>query len=1201
MKQVSFSVLWWALSWLGGVGSFPVATAFLAAVQEETGPSILPSSESTTTVVLRPTSEALNQDTGTAPQESIPTPDATNQDLGTAPTDDPKFELPGWAVEQSIYIPYQRIRDKFEQTGRGVYIPYEQFEELWNAARESKKATEPPAIPTSFALVSSLSRATLERTLVRVETDILIDFVQVGWHRVPLGLNGCAIQSAELNGEPCRVVQREDGGFELLYEAKSTNFAGRLVMQYVTGVTVGGGENKVSWPVPPTAINRWEIVIDQPEVDIMVTPAVVTSTSNRPTPTDSPTGTPTGTPTDSPAVENDSNPSIDKNRSSIVALLGNSRQIEVRWTPRSVGAEGLAALVTAQTQVEAEVQRNLIRTRHILTLQIQRAAINNVELSVPRELRIVNVLSESVKKWQVDAEQGLLKIDLFEGLQGALSLIVETEQEIAGDTRSKRQISLTPIQVSAATRQPGTLLVLGEPGLRIDVAKLTGLSRVNDGRPQDPDAGPARLNFQYSTVPYELTLDLEEWAPMVHVQQRVHAQLESRRVETTTRFLLDVKQRGIFQIPLDLPDGLEIVRVIGDSPEGHQPVSIEKHERIAEPAGRVMVQLAAEARGPVAFLVTTTQSIPGAGLVDAEAAPAPITIRWPQLAPSFAQSIKGQVVLTAPDRLNVVVEGANQGNLRSIDPATAFASSDSASQRFAYEYVVATGSFDLKASLRRPRVFVDQVTSVSVESGLLRYQVDLDYDVRFSAVADFRVDVPSASENRIRVVGGTLNQQKIEPQPADVAPGFVAWKLVGASELLGKHSVQLTWDVTVPEIAVGATKSFDVATVVAKNVERERGQVIMRRSELFDVQAGSSATGLRPIDPTTDVFGGRRFEDAVAALEYVGPWKLDLDISRYELYDLKRSSISRSLIQAVWLRNDSLSVRAMYRLKSVNQRLVILMPPGFNPETGFDSSPVRVDGQTISLERGSGGELILPLGNRDRDREMLVEIRYTMPIQNSEIAVPTFQADCAVQKTELVVYLPNDWAPLNFGGPWSDKHDVVGTSFAERFLSPNRNVADLNWIATADVPAARLMEFETDGRPFAFSTINPGPGSDGALRVTKVRSWLLSGLGALLVVGFGLLFIRRSWNQRLVMIAVGLGLFVVAAMFWPFAVTYLDYEGVALASLIVLGVWVGRDMLVFLGQVRGRSSERPNEPNHWSAAATGTGTATGTETGERHE
>ena len=1112
-----------------------------------------------------------------------------------------KFEVPGWVIEQSIYIPYERIRDKFEQSGRGVYLPYEQFEELWNAARQNHKAPEPSEAPTGFAMVSSISRASLERTLVRVDTEIAIDFLQAGWQRVPLGLNGCAIQAAELDGDSCRIVQREDGGFELLHEVKSANTRSRLVIQYVTGVAVGGGENRVSWLVPPTVINRWEISIDQPEVDIMVTPAVVTSSTAMAKRESNASGVnpPDANPSDANTTEtDDSGTGNSQARSAVVALLGNSPTIDVRWTPRSVGAEGLAALVTAQTQVEAQLIGSLVRTRHALTLQIQRAAINQLELTIPGELRIVNVLSESVKKWQVDSEQRKLKIDLFEGVQGQLNLAIETEQEIAGDPSSKRQIVVAPLQMAAATRQPGTLLILGEPGLRVEVAKLTGLSRVNDGVAQTRDAGPARLSFQYSTVPYELTLELEEWTPLVHSQLQIHSQLDSQRVETTTRFLLDIKQRGLFQVPLDLPAGLEVVRILGQATGDYQPVQVDKYERLAEPSGRVLVQLSAEARGQVALWVTTTQSIPGTELLNADSPPTSLTVRWPQLAPGFAQSTKGQVVLSAPDRLNVVIETANQGNLRSVDPATAFLSQDASVQRFAYDYVVETGSLALVASLRRPRVFVDQVTTVAVESGLLRYQADLDFDVRFSAVADFRVDVPAANENRIRVVGGSLSQQKIEPQPADVVAGFVAWKLVGASELLGKHSVQLAWDVPVPEIAVGATKSFDITTLAAKNVERERGQLVLRRSELFDVQAGTTISGLRPIDPTTDVFGGRRFEDAVAALEYVGPWTLNVDVARYELYDLKRSSISRSLIQAVWLRNDSLSVRAMYRLKSVNQRLVILMPPGFDPETGFDSSPVRVDGQPTTLERGSSGELILPLGNRDRDRELLVELRYTMPILNAQIPVPTFPEDCAVQKTELIVYLPMDWAPLNFGGPWSERDSAEGVPLVERLLSPNRQSANLSWIATAEVPQSRLMEFETDGRAFAFSTIQPNAGSAGALRVTKVSSWILSGLGATLVIGFGLLFIRRSWQQRLVLIATGLGGFVILAMLWPFAVTYLNYDGMGLASVVVVGVWVAMDGLSVLGQVRRQMNDSTTEEAADRDPATSAANAA---TGDRHE
>ena len=33
--------------------------------------------------------------------------------------------------EQSIYIPYSKLRAVFEKEGRGVFLPYEKFQELW--------------------------------------------------------------------------------------------------------------------------------------------------------------------------------------------------------------------------------------------------------------------------------------------------------------------------------------------------------------------------------------------------------------------------------------------------------------------------------------------------------------------------------------------------------------------------------------------------------------------------------------------------------------------------------------------------------------------------------------------------------------------------------------------------------------------------------------------------------------------------------------------------------------------------------------------------------------------------------------------------------------------------------------------------------------------------------------------------------------
>ena len=48
--------------------------------------------------------------------------------------------------EQDIYIPYDKLRQVFEKHGRGVFLPYEKFEELWRAAQEkSRPDGEAPA------------------------------------------------------------------------------------------------------------------------------------------------------------------------------------------------------------------------------------------------------------------------------------------------------------------------------------------------------------------------------------------------------------------------------------------------------------------------------------------------------------------------------------------------------------------------------------------------------------------------------------------------------------------------------------------------------------------------------------------------------------------------------------------------------------------------------------------------------------------------------------------------------------------------------------------------------------------------------------------------------------------------------------------------------------------------------------------------
>jgi hypothetical protein len=43
------------------------------------------------------------------------------------------------AREQTIYIPYSKLRQIFEKEGRGVFVPYDEFQKLWKSAREAAR------------------------------------------------------------------------------------------------------------------------------------------------------------------------------------------------------------------------------------------------------------------------------------------------------------------------------------------------------------------------------------------------------------------------------------------------------------------------------------------------------------------------------------------------------------------------------------------------------------------------------------------------------------------------------------------------------------------------------------------------------------------------------------------------------------------------------------------------------------------------------------------------------------------------------------------------------------------------------------------------------------------------------------------------------------------------------------------------------
>ncbi len=87
--------------------------------------------------------------------------------------------------EQDIYIPYDKLRSVFEKHGRGVYLPYEKFDELWKAAQDKTRPAAAPRPPVGAVITEIENEATVGKDVVQVTARLKIDLLSEGWHEVP--------------------------------------------------------------------------------------------------------------------------------------------------------------------------------------------------------------------------------------------------------------------------------------------------------------------------------------------------------------------------------------------------------------------------------------------------------------------------------------------------------------------------------------------------------------------------------------------------------------------------------------------------------------------------------------------------------------------------------------------------------------------------------------------------------------------------------------------------------------------------------------------------------------------------------------------------------------------------------------------------------------------------------------------------------
>ncbi len=1061
--------------------------------------------------------------------------------------------------EQTIYIPYEKLREVFERDGRGVFLPYDKFQQLWNEARRNQPRKSDLSAPLGALMTDIESTATLGMEIVNVDATIKIELLRKGWHRIPLRLANAAIRRAEIDGKEARIVSGQDGQYELLvsYDDDQPKTI-ELKLSYAKALAKSGGQSSVAFQSPQAPVNRWTIRTGQKDIDVQIEPMIASSKK---------LGNPEGE--DRPNEGDE-----------ILAFVGAAPEVKIMWTPKAEGASGLAALISADTQARFQIDQGVARTSAAVTLDISRAEIRSVSLSVPSDQKVVSVFDRNVKKWEVEKaeEAQTIRIELFEPTLGQQLLAVELEKFI--DEIEDTTINVPQIKANDVSRNSGIFLVNLSSGLRAEPETKTGLLQMDAAElPEDLQKQKWEFAYRYASLPFALSLNVKKIQPLINVEQLVEVSVRPEKLDVELSAIYDIQLAGVFQLDLEIPQEFEIREIRPLSRNDLINVPVDTFYRDPNNENHVLITLGKKAIGKMGLLISLDRELKDANLLSPTDVASRIGFSIPKAMIGSVEFSQGNLVVYAPESLQL--NAAETRGLRNDSFQNAFSRQPAAMNLSAVRPILAfsfshtAASIELEAKRRRPQVTVEQIVVVSIQSGVVKYDARLFYEVLYSGVKSLRLDVPSSLVNELRSRSTNILKQPFDPQPDNVPVGYTAWELTGDNEFFGLHEIRYTWEEKIADLQLGKSADVGVDRLIPADVDRANGQIVLTKSETIDVRPKSDATGLRPIDPQTDLAQGVAVDNAAMAFEFVDDWTLNLTATRFELQELKRTSISRAVVRAVALRENGLSVQCLFQMRSVSQRISIQMPAGFDEATSFDDQPIRINGARITPERGGQDLIYVPLNGVNSDEPFLLEIRYTIDRDPHQIDLPIFTDEPAVQKVYLCVYLPFERALLRQSGPWTDEAvDEHSTSIAGLFNTNNPNSLVtrmfrrrsenvdqlLSWVHSGvNCDVSTSQKFEIDGRPYVFSALRPEPAPNGSLHLRTINLKLLNVIVLGIIGLLGLALVRARLTTQLAGVMLVLAAFVAAGVFFPLITEHVFSEALLLTVGVTALTWLTSD------------------------------------------
>ncbi|MFC1705346.1 hypothetical protein ACFL59_00810 [Planctomycetota bacterium] len=1008
------------------------------------------------------------EDEADPPVDSTENPADKAEDPDGAAEEDP----PGPAIvrEKAYYVPFEEIERVFEKTGRGIFLPYEEFLKLWEAGKPQPEKPEPEP-PAPAVVRGGVYKGVVEGDVARLEVRYAIESLKKGWAELRLPLRKVAVESVKLSSEEALFVAR-DGAYTVYLPRPG---AYEIALTVSVRVVKKPGKKTIELGIPQAAVSRLELTIPEEDIRVDIQPSlVVTQTTTEATST------------------------------RVLAFLGNAADVSVSWMPPpgKVAEEG--AILFSRQAMRAYLGERILRITTEVDYEVLRGDVDTLRLSMPKDTRILSVKGDNMREWAPEGD--LLTVRLHGPIKKSYKLTLSFERIL---DKTPDTLSVPFPRALDVLRESGWVVLGHDEGLIVRVSDTRGLSQLDPGEVPKALRRYLGVGFRYLAQPLTLDLSIEKITPLVRSQTISVVTLGREEDQWFGWIDYAIKKAGLFRLSFRVPKSWN-VETVGD------PGTVEEFQT-TEKEGRKTVTVSLKSKALGGFRLPFRLSREGT------AKRSELTLSPPEVL--LVEQDRGLFGVSAPRDRDVGTESLSHMIDADVDELFRTGimnqiSSEAAMPR-TFRYREQPASVELTLKDKKTEIDVLAQHLVEVADGEIRITHLLDYNVQYAPVESLSFRAESALDDKLKVEAKQKTEVVKEPGPE----GTTLWTVKFQPPVLGALTLTLTHTIELQGLESGKPFSHSVPLAHATAIRGVQGFVAIRKEGTLEILPQTE--GMEAMDASDLPDKLRRGQIYSTFRYFTASPTLTLQLTRYDYERLATTVVQLQRLKSVLSEESRLKTQATLFVQNTDRQYLEVQ---LSREARIFSLSVDGRPQSPKKRKQGAGTLIQIPRSAGTGGTFPVVLVYEERLSKHDmtslgsVKLETLRVldDVPVSKIELELYLPPEYVYMGWDGNlyrrrwarpglWSRFKSLVGGGAAQGTIDRRRRQP-----ASTTGAGAVLVDVPTEGyRRYIFDTLAPRAKLQFVYVGVKLYWFLDVLIFAAAVVG-GYLALTRVFTSKLV-------------------------------------------------------------------------------------